>query len=163
VKERHPSRSRRRWVSPVLYTLAAIVALIGLGDSIYLTVQHLTGQGVDCFATAGCETVLTSRYAQIGKVPMAAFGAVSYFTVFSLATLGGFGRSWARRLFLLLVPVMLAVTCWLLYLQAFVLHAFCEYCLLSASLVGILTAIAITLLISHRGRTPPQHRPNENL
>ncbi|MGZ5023498.1 MAG: vitamin K epoxide reductase family protein, partial [Chthoniobacterales bacterium] len=134
---------RRGWLQPSLYTLAAVIALVGLGDSIYLTAQHLTGQGVDCFATTGCETVLTSRYAEVGKVPLAGFGAAAYFTVFSLATLSAFGRAWPRPFFVCLVGSMLAVTCWLFYLQAFVLHAFCEYCLLSATLVGLLTIIAI--------------------
>ena len=132
-------------LEPSLYTVAAVVALLGLADSIYLTVQHLNGQGVDCFAATGCETVLTSRYAIIGKIPLAAFGIAAYFTIFSLATLGAFGRSWPRRFFLALVVVAAITTCWLLYLQAFVLHAFCYYCLFSAALVGVLWIIAVII------------------
>jgi uncharacterized membrane protein len=38
---------------------------------------------------------------------------------------------------------MFAVTLWLFYLQAFVLHAFCDYCLFSAGVTTVLTLIAI--------------------
>jgi uncharacterized membrane protein len=134
---------RPRRLESSLYILAAFIALLGLSDSIYLTVQHLTGANVDCVASADCETVLGSTYAAVGKVPLAAFGALAYFSVFSLATLGCFGRGWTRPLFLWLVAGMLGVTCWLLYLQAFVLHAFCDFCLLSAAFTAILSAIAL--------------------
>jgi uncharacterized membrane protein len=143
---------RRRLESP-LYILAALIALLGLGDSIYLTVHHLTGQDVDCLASGGCETVLTSAYAAIGKVPLAAVGAIAYFSAFSLATLAGFGRQWAKRLLLCLVGGMLGVTGWLLYLQAFVLHAFCEFCLLSAALTATLTAIVLAIFFMGKRAT----------
>ena len=141
---RHPR------VVVVLYITAALISLLGLADSIYLTVQHLTGQNVDCIASSGCETVLTSGYAGIGKVPLAFFGAVAYFGVFSLATLGSFGHAHARSLLLLLVAMMLGVTCWLFYLQAFVLHAFCDFCLLSAAFILLLFLIAAALFFLDR-------------
>jgi uncharacterized membrane protein len=40
---------------------------------------------------------------------------------------------------------MFAVTLWLLLVQAFVLHAFCDYCLLSAVVTVLLT---VTTLIA---------------
>jgi len=139
---------RIRRFEPFLYTLAALIALIGLGDAIYLTVQHLTGQNVDCIASAGCETVLGSSYAAIGRLPLAGLGAAAYFAVFSLGTLAAFGHASARPLFLWLVATMLGVTCWLLYLQAFVLHAFCDFCLLSAALTAILSAIGTVIFFA---------------
>jgi uncharacterized membrane protein len=133
-----------------LYVFAALIALLGLADSIYLTVEHLTGQTVDCIASSGCETVLGSSYAQVGKVPLASFGAAGYFAVFSLATLAAFDHAWAKRLFPWQVGIMLAVTLWLLYIQAFVLHAFCDFCLLSAGLTGVLSAISVALCFTAR-------------
>jgi uncharacterized membrane protein len=134
---------RQRRLETSLYSLAAFIALLGLADAIYLTVEHLTGHNVDCIASSGCETVLTSRYASIGKVPLAGLGAVGYFVAFSLATLAAFGHARARPLFLCLVGMMLGVTCWLFYLQAFVLHAFCDFCLLSAAFILLLAGIGI--------------------
>jgi uncharacterized membrane protein len=146
---------RHRRVEISLYTAAAILALCGLADAIYLTVGHLTGQYATCIASSGCETVLTSDYAAIGKMPVAAFGAAAYFTAFSLATLAAFGHDWVRSVFLFLVGMMLAATCWFLYVQAFVLHAFCDYCLLSATLTGLLSGIAIAIFFLAKKRAAP--------
>ena len=117
------------------------LALLGAADALYLTIHHLTGQSVRCTVTGGCSQVLASSYAKIGGVPTAAFGVLAYFAVFSLATLAVFGYRWARTAMALVVASMLAVTCWLLYVQAFVLHAFCQYCLLSALLTIALSAL----------------------
>ena len=141
---------RPRRLESSLYIFAAFIALLGLGDSIYLTVQHLTGAHVDCVASADCETVLGSTYAAVGKVPLAAFGALAYFGVFSLATLAAFGHGWTRPLFLWLVLAMLGCTGWLLYIQAFVLRAFCDFCLLSAALTAILSAIVLAIFLMRK-------------
>ncbi|MFH4233743.1 vitamin K epoxide reductase family protein, partial [Acinetobacter baumannii] len=78
-------------------------------------------------------------------MPLAAIGAIAYFAVFSLATLAAFGYAMARPLLGALVFAMLGVTLWLLYLQAFVLRAFCEYCLLSAAVTFTLSGLATLL------------------
>lgn len=125
----------------MIYGPAMLVSLIGLGDSLYLTVHHLTGQSVRCAVTSGCSAVLSSAYATIAGIPTAAFGAAAYFAAFSLATLASFGYARARPLLAVLVVPMLLTTLWLLAVQAFVLHAFCQYCLLSAAMTLTLAAL----------------------
>lgn len=129
------------------YVIAALVSLIGLGDAIYLTVEHITGQSLRCTIISGCSEVLSSKYAQIGSVPLAAIGAASYFVVFSLAILALFNYGFARPLLRIVVGIMFLMTLWLLYLQAFVIHHFCQYCLLSAAV-----AITLTLIVFLSGR-----------
>jgi uncharacterized membrane protein len=126
---------------PLLFALAAFLSLCGLADSIYLTVTHLTGEDVTCIASSGCSDVLSSAYASVGSIPLGAFGALGYFVAFSLATLAAFGSARARALLRVVVAVMLLTTCWLFYVQAFILHAFCDFCLLSAGLTLSLTLI----------------------
>lgn len=132
-------RLRRPW----LFALAALLSLGGLADSIYLTVTHLTGENAACFASSGCSEVLSSAYASVGEIPLAAFGALGYFAAFSCAILAAFGYPRARIFLTLLVAGMLATTLWLLYVQAFVLYAFCDFCLISAALTLSLTAIVV--------------------
>jgi uncharacterized membrane protein len=127
-----------------LYGAAAIAALFGLADGIYLTVEHVTGRTAQCIASSGCQDVLSSKYAAFGPVPLAALGALAYFSAFSTALLAAFGYPKSGSLFALLIAVMFATTLWLLYLQAYVLHAFCDYCLFSAAVTTVLTGIAIT-------------------
>ena len=129
------------------FLIAALLSLIGLGDAIYLTVQDLTGQSLRCTIVSGCSEVLSSKYAHLGSVPLASVGALAYFTVFSLAILATFGYRFARPLLTALVGIMFLMTLWLLYLQAFVIHHFCQYCLLSAAVTVTLT---ILILITWR-------------
>ena len=122
----------------------ALVALVGLTDALYLTIEHLSGQSVRCMIVTGCDEVLQSSYATVaGGVPVAAVGALAYFTVFSLATLAAFGYAGARRLLAPLVVLMFFATLWFLYLQAFRIHAFCAYCLLSAAITTTLTLLVL--------------------
>jgi uncharacterized membrane protein len=142
----NPSRFRI-----ILFTLAAIISLAGLADATYLTVQALTGETLVCGGSPDCFRVLGSSYARLAGIPMAAFGTVAYFGVFSFATFAAFGYPRARAFLTLTVGTMFLVTLWLLYVQAFVLHAFCRYCLFSAALVFGLSAIAVLAPSSPRG------------
>jgi uncharacterized membrane protein len=139
--ESRASAGSKTKLSTYLLIAAALLSLIGLADSIYLTVEHLSGRAVRCTITSGCEEVLTSVYATIGPVPLAALGALAYFTAFSLAILAVFGNRRASDLLFYLAALMLAVSIYLFILQAFVLHAFCQFCLLSAAVTLLLTLI----------------------
>ena len=137
ARETTPARVSR------LYSLAALLSLLGLADAVYLTVEHLTGRSVRCTVTSGCSEVLASPYATVAGYPLALLGALAYFTAFSLATLAAFGSQRAGNLFAVLAALMFATSLWLFYLQAFVLHAFCQYCLLSAAISTLLAGLAV--------------------
>ncbi len=136
--------ARSRW----LYIIVAALSLIGLADSIYLTVKHLTGQTVQCTVSTGCDEVLASSYATLFGYPLAAFGAAAYFAAFSLATLALFGYRYARTCLLVLVGVMTLMSLRLLYLQAFVLGKYCEFCLLSAGITLTLAGLMFASLLT---------------
>ncbi|MFN6962488.1 MAG: vitamin K epoxide reductase family protein [Pyrinomonadaceae bacterium] len=128
--------------------LAVLAALIGLGDSVYLTVNHLTATPVPCSIVSGCETVLTSEYAEIGGIPLAAFGVAAYFVAFALSMLAFYGNRAAWTLFGLQAAAMAAVSLLLIYVQAFVIGAFCQFCLLSAATSFSLLALFVISIIS---------------
>jgi uncharacterized membrane protein len=132
-----------------LYAVAALLSLFGLADALYLTVEHVTGQSVRCTIISGCSEVLSSPYAVVAGIPLAAIGAAAYFTVFSLATLAAFNYRIAGTLLTVLVIVMFLVSLWLIYLQAFVIREFCQYCLLSAA---ITLALMVLMVIVHKLR-----------
>ena len=142
-------KSDRR--ATILYAAAALVSLVGLADAIYLAVEHISGRSVRCTILTGCSEVLSSPYATFRGVPLALIGAAAYFTAFSLATLAAFGYRLAGKLLIALVTLMFLTTLWLLYLQAFVIGSFCQFCLLSAAVTLILTALVATSL-----RTTPR-------
>jgi uncharacterized membrane protein len=127
----------------ILYGVAALVSLAGLADSVYLTVEHISGRSVKCTVVSGCSEVLSSPYASVRGVPLALIGAVAYFSAFSLATLAAFDYKLAGSLLTPLVGLMFLITLWLFYLQAFVIGHFCQFCLLSAILTTILTVLVL--------------------
>ena len=141
-----PKLARR---AALLYGIAACVSLIGLADAIYLTVEHLSGRSVRC-TLSGCSEVLSSPYASVRGIPLAAIGALAYFTVFSLATLAAFGYRIAGKLLTFVVGAMFLTTLWLLYLQAFVIGHFCQFCLLSALVTTTLTVLVLAALYQNR-------------
>lgn len=141
--------------APLWDGAVALVALVGLVDAGYLTIEHLGGRigNVPCMVTTDCGGVLTSSYATLpGDIPLAALGALAYFAAFSLATLAAFGYPQARTLLLPLVLTMFAASLWLLYVQAFVLGAFCSYCLLSAAISTTLTILVLLRRLLHKRR-----------
>jgi uncharacterized membrane protein len=127
----------------ILYTIAALIALAGLADATYLTVQYLTGETAVCGGSPDCFKVLGSAYAHIGRIPVAGLGAIAYFSVFSFATFAAFGYARARKFFVWTVWAMFLVTLWFLFVQSFLLHAFCRYCLFSAAIVFLLTGLVV--------------------
>ena len=130
----------------MLYGIAAFVSLVGLADSIYLTVEHLSGRSVRCTIVSGCSEVLSSSYASVRGIPLAALGTLAYFSVFSLSTLTAFGYRGLGKLLSFIVGAMFLTTLWLFYLQAFVIGHFCQFCLLSAL---VTTTLMIIIIAAH--------------
>ena len=126
-----------------MYVAAALLSLLGLADALYLTIEHVTGQSVQCTIISGCSEVLSSRYAVVAGVPLASIGAAAYFTVFSLATLAAFRYRFAATLLIPVVVAMFLVSLWLIYLQAFVIREFCQYCLFSAAVTVMLLVVVL--------------------
>jgi uncharacterized membrane protein len=139
-KQTAPVGSRARIV---LYTIAAIISVVGLAIATYLTVAALTGETAVCAGSTGCLEVLGSPYAKIAGIPVAALGVWAYFIAFTFAIFAGFGYARARTFFALTVWAMFATTLWLLYVQAFVLHSFCRYCLFSAAFIFLLAGLVV--------------------
>jgi uncharacterized membrane protein len=120
--------SHSRWIA----IAAAAVACFGLADSGYLTVKHLQGSYIRCGDE--CSAVLGSSYAEgVANVPLAGFGAMAYAAVLVAALLAAGRLSIGRQILAVIAPTMALFSVWLIYLQAFVIHSFCKYCLASAA------------------------------
>jgi len=133
----------------ILYAAVAIVSVAGLADATYLTVQALTGETLSCGGSPDCFRVLGSSYAKVGGIPVAMLGALAYFSVFTFATFAAFGYARAPKFLALMVGMMFLGTLWLLYVQAFLLHAYCRYCLFSAAITFLIAGLLIAVPPSH--------------
>ena len=130
--------------------IAALVACFGLADSGYLTIKHLQGSYIRCGDE--CSAVLGSKYAEgIAGVPLAGFGAVAYMIVIVATTLAARGSTIGRQIFSAMATMMAFVSVWLLYLQAFVIHAFCKFCLASAAASFTLVGLVLIERLARSG------------
>jgi uncharacterized membrane protein len=122
-------------------------AFIGFLDASYLAVQHYLGQVPPCSLVRGCEVVTTSRYAEIGGVPVALLGSLYYLGMMLFAL-----RAWEAGDMRLLryagrfSMVGLAASAWFIFLQLFVLHALCMYCVASAASSTVLFITGMRML-----------------
>lgn len=122
--------------------VAAAIAVLGLAISAYLTGSRLFGAALlFCEAGSGCDAVQGSRYGSILGVPTAAFGLLFYGAALALA-LGPQQPRRHRRLVLLAVAGV-AFSAYLTYLEAFVIGAFCGWCVASALVSVALLAAAL--------------------
>lgn len=125
-----------------------LVAVPGLFVSLYLLLYRLGFYGIVlCGAGGGCEVVQTSRYAEFLGVPVAGWGVLWYAAVVGVGIWAlNAGRTADRRVaqsFLALAATGVAFTLYLTVLEAFVIGAWCRWCLVSAGLV--LTISLLTL------------------
>ena len=129
--------------------IAALVGCFGFVDSGYLTLEHLQGSYIRC--GDDCSAVLGSRYAEgVAGVPLAGFGAMAYMAVIVAAVFAARGSTLGRQILAVMATTMALVSLWLLYLQAFVIHSFCKYCLASAA-ASISLAGLVLIERLHRG------------
>ena len=119
-----------KWVLRFLF----VFSVFGFIDVAYLTAEHYLGRIPPCSLVGGCELVLTSTYATILGVPAALLGALYYFGIFALLF---FFRETGDRKFLKILFASsiagLLFSGWFVYVQLFVLHAICLYCMGSAT------------------------------
>jgi uncharacterized membrane protein len=133
----------------------AVLALGGVFVSAYLTLYKLGYIGQLSCSIGSCETVQMSRWAKFLGLPVAAWGVAYYVAVLATAIAGTLSRfTESRRLSaILLVEAALGFifTAYLTSLEAFVIHAYCIYCLSSAAIV---TLILIASVADYRELRP---------
>ncbi len=128
----------------------ALLALVGLFVALYLWLHALGfGGAIKCGASGGCETVQTSQWAVFLGLPVAFYGVVGYLAILVVAivALRPVALSqprWSKSL-VLLATVGFGFTVYLTYLELFVIHAICRWCIGSAV---IITAIWVVSLLS---------------
>lgn len=118
------------------------VATTGIALAACLLYARETGAQLVC-TTGGCETVQSSRYAEIFGVPVAAFGLVAY--VWLLAT------SWSRSELArggqaVVALAACAFSTYLVFVQLHLIGAVCELCLVSDGLIAVAAALSLLRL-----------------
>ena len=116
-----------------LRVVLGVLAAAGLLISAYLTWVHFAQVAPVCVGgSSSCETVQSSRYATVLGVPVAVLGLVGYAGLLFSAVLRGELGVYLGFLFALVGTLFSA---YLTYLEVFVIHAICEWCVASATIM----------------------------
>lgn len=121
-----------------LRACVALVALAGVGVAGYLTYVHYRPAALVCTAGGGCETVQESTYAELFGVPVALLGLLAYVAVLALVV---WDSELARTLAAAIALTAVGFAVYLITLQAFVIDAWCIWCLVNDLVIVPLLAI----------------------
>lgn len=133
-------------MKPVTRTIATVgLALAGLVVSLYLLTVHWGWWAAVCLGVGNCEVVNTSIYSELLGVPVALLGALSYIGLIGLSVLiwiDMFAEE-ARTLRFLVAAVGVAFSAYLTYIELFVLHEICPWCVTSAILITLIAVLSV--------------------
>ena len=129
---------RRVSVDDKLRIAIGVLTVIGIGIGTYLTYTHYAKLNVLCLSSGGCETVQHSSYSKLAGIPVATLGLAGYIGILiSLWIRGELGRMIGFALAL----IGFLFSMYLTYREAFTIHAYCQWCLGSATILTILAIL----------------------
>ena len=125
----------------------AVLSLAGFFVAFYMLAHSLGWTGPLICGVGDCATVQSSRYARIGPLPVSGLGMVGYVLMLGAAFLGiqpaRRHSALVSRALVGLSTVALLFSAWLTYLEAYVIHAWCQWCVTSAVLVVLIFIAAL--------------------
>jgi uncharacterized membrane protein len=127
--------------------IVAMISLAGIFVALYLLLYKLGLIGALTCSIGSCETVNTSKWATFLGLPVAGWGVAWYVGMFVIALVSTgerFAQSASVSLVLLLVAgAGLLFSLYLTYLELFVIHAICQWCVVSAIIVTIIFVVTV--------------------
>ncbi|MEA2723760.1 MAG: hypothetical protein QOH59_1531 [Gemmatimonadales bacterium] len=126
---------------------AALLSLAGLFISAYLYLYKIGKIGSLACGTGECETVQLSPWSSIAGVDVALIGVLGYagLLALTLAALqpGLVGRRWPASVLAVLAGAGVLFTVYLTYLELFVIHAICRWCVASGFVILAILVVAL--------------------
>ena len=122
--------------------VVAVLALVGVFIALYLLAHSIGLIPLIC-GVGSCETVQSSEWAKVGGVvPVPLIGVAGYLSLLAVAIVGiqpAHSDSRLPGLLMLGLATMgMAYSGFLTYLEAAVIHAWCVWCVTSASLMTLI-------------------------
>lgn len=133
-----------------LTAISLALALGGIAVSAYLTLVHYRDDLLVC-AVGGCHTVQKSPYAEMWGVPVAVLGLGMFVAMTGLLLLRRARPAWAETITLATFGMTLAgavFAIYLTYLELFVIHAVCQWCVLTAIIIWLLLLVEGKLMLA---------------
>ena len=124
-----PAQPVARWAVAVTF----ILSLLGLGVSIYLTIQHFRGShymGCTSSGFVNCTKVTTSAQSEILGIPVAVLGVVNYMvmTILNSPWVWRVKNYWVHVARFVLAIVGMGLVLWLVSAELLIINSICLYC-----------------------------------
>lgn len=152
-KDHHPARAEwllQPFQGQVFYLVTTCLALVGLAFASYLTyLDYSEANALFCGAGSGCDSVRQSAYVNLLGIPVALWGVLGYVAIIAVSVSRLSERTKSLALFSLALAGF-TFSVYLTYLELFVIHAICPYCIASALVMTIL----LVLLVSRQPVVP---------
>jgi uncharacterized membrane protein len=128
-----------------LRVAALAIVVVGVAVAAYLTYVHYAGLQPFCAGgSGGCERVQSSSYAKLAGIPVAVLGLAGYVAIAVALSAAGERAQLAAAA---LAVTGFGVSAYLTYLELFVIHAICQWCVASAVLLTMLAVLTVWRLL----------------
>jgi uncharacterized membrane protein len=128
----------------------AVLALIGLLISVYLTLHKYGYIGQLICGTGSCELVQTSKWAVLFGVPVPVLGVIGYLLILVLAIISLQPSSHNSRaigiILFVVADAAFMFSLYLSFLEQFKIHAWCRWCIGSAVVTVLIWLCAVVEL-----------------
>ncbi len=125
-----------RWRSFWLPVLVAVLSLVGIGVSSYLTYTRWFDKSVVCAGLHSCNAVAESSYSHLGPVPVSLLGVLGYAAILAVAVfwlrVGDRFGDWPLLAIWGMSVGGVAYSIYLTYVELFVIDAVCIWCVTQA-------------------------------
>ncbi len=135
---------------PAFYWVTFILAWLGFLDSTYLLVYKLTNNPSMCLGSGGCHNVNFSPYSEIGGIPVSVYGMIAYLVIAGILLLEPRFKIAQDNGSLAIFGISLAgvaFSAYLTWIEIYVIHAICPFCVASAVIISLIFILAIIRLI----------------
>ena len=135
---------------PALFWGSVVLAILGALDALYLFIYKVTGNRQMCLGNGGCHDVNFSPYSVIYGIPVSVIGLSAFLAILCILVLEGRLKIAKENGPLAILGVSLGgvvFTAYLTYLEIYVIHAICPFCVASAILITLLFILAILRLV----------------
>lgn len=129
----------------LIHRSALVLSLIGLINAAYLTWIKIINSEASC-GIGGCDVVNSSIYSEVAGIPVALLGAGAFACIIALFLLENKADFWVENAPTFLFGITfigLLYSIYLTYLELFVIHAICPYCVVSAIIMLILFILVV--------------------
>jgi len=131
----------------ILRNSIIVLSILGVIDSLYLLYIKISHATVVC--SGGCDIVNASKYSEIFGIPIAIFGVLGYLVIILFVIFDNnieFIKENSTIVIFGLSLIGVLYSAYLTYLELAVIHAICEYCVISAIVMTLIFIISIIRL-----------------